>query len=91
LAAIVWSGAKYSEDVERGTEPGRWPNRDDITRWVRLKIKPPQKRLKSVAYLVGRKIYKEGTKPQPFFEPAVKKYKQRYFNRVARIIKTSKL
>lgn len=91
LAAIVWSGAKYSLDVEQGQQPGRWPNKDDITRWVRLKIKPPAKKLKGVAYLVGRKIYKEGTKAQPFFEPAVKKHKQKYFNRVARIIKNSKL
>jgi len=87
LAAIVWSGAKYSLDVEKGQEPGKWPNKSDLEGWVKRNIKPPKKRLKGITYLIGRKIYKRGTDAQPFFEPTVKYYKQRFFNNVTRIMK----
>ncbi len=87
LAALVWSQAKYSLDVEQGQKPGRWPNKADLEGWVKRKINPPRKRLKSITYLVGRKIYKQGTKAQPYFEPAVRKWKPRYFINVTRIMK----
>ena len=38
LAAIVWSGADYSIDVEQGQKPGRWPNMEDLRGWVKRKI-----------------------------------------------------
>jgi len=82
LAATVFSNAKYSTDVEKGQKPGSWPNRDDIERWARRKLKVPKNRLKSVAFLVSRKIHDKGTKAQPYFEPAVDKGQRWFYLRV---------
>lgn len=33
--------------------------------------------IKSLAFLIARKIHRQGTKPQPFFAPAVQKYEDK--------------
>lgn len=40
-----------------------------------------------VASLIARKIHREGTKPQPFFAPAVKKIEERFEEIVSRYVK----
>lgn len=40
-----------------------------------------------VAFLIARKIHREGTKPQPFFAPAVKKIEERLEQIVSKYIK----
>lgn len=91
LAGLVWSGASYSLDIERGQEPGRWPDLEILKGWVRRKLGVKGSRLRGVTFLVARKIYRKGTKAQPFFEPAVTKNKTRFFNRTRRVILDSKL
>jgi hypothetical protein len=91
LAATVFSNAKYSTDVEKGQKPGSWPNRDDIERWARRKLKVPKNRLKSVAFWVSRKIHDKGTDAQPYFEPAVKKGERWFYLRVKKRVLNTKL
>ena len=90
LAGTVWSSADYSIDVEKGQAPGRYPNTNELKGWVKRKLGVSKKRLGSVTLLVARKIYKEGTDAQPYFEPAVLRYKFKFFNNVRRIIKNGK-
>lgn len=91
LAATVFSGAKYSSDVEAGQKPGRWPNPQDIRKWVERKLGVARNRSKSVAFLVARKIFKKGTPAQPYFGPAVKKNQKEFFKNVKRMVARSRL
>ena len=86
MAATVWSKAKYSIDVEKGQKPGRWPNPYELQGWVKRKLKVPKNKLKGVTYLVGKKIFEQGTDAQPYFEPAVKKHGKKFYNNVKRLI-----
>lgn len=52
--------AAYADIVERGRRPGTFPPVDAITLWVKRVIAPPAKKLKSISFLVGRKIKKFG-------------------------------
>lgn len=46
-----------------------------IKQWLRKKGKPEGKELNDAAYFISRKIIRKGTKPHPFFAPAVEKNK----------------
>jgi hypothetical protein len=48
-----------------------------------------QKYIESVAYLIARKIHRKGTKPQPFFTPAVKKFEDKVSNIVSEYVDKS--
>lgn len=76
-----WFSVKISlEDywryVEEGTGPAHvpdaraqyWPKIQPLIDWVQHKEGLPQ--VEGFAYAVRGKIHKEGTEPQPFFEPA---------------------
>ena len=86
-----WSRPRKSNSALKFVRPSRnyegWPNVEDLTYWVRKKINPPTKKLRSVVFLVGRKIYEKGTKAQPYFEPAVKKHGKDFHRRVMKLLK----
>lgn len=86
VTGSVWVGAEYGVDVEQGQKPGRWPNVGDLMFWVKKKIKPPAKKLRSVTFLIGRKIFERGTQAQQFFEPAIRKYEKRFYNNIERLL-----
>jgi hypothetical protein len=86
MVGEVWSGAEYSIGVEKGQKPGKWPQYDDLMRWVQRKLRVPKNKLKSVTFLVGRKIFEQGTKAQPFFEPQVRKHEKRFQNRILKVV-----
>lgn len=87
LAGEAWSGAKHSLGVEMGQKPGTWPHVGDLMLWVKRKLRVPKNRLKSVTYLIGKKIFEKGTQAQPFFEPAVNKWRDKFYNNVNRLIR----
>lgn len=68
----------YWDYVENGRRPGKFPPPNRIKEWIKVKpIKPrPGKNGKlpttdQLAFLIGRKIAKEGIDPKPFFQPAL--------------------
>lgn len=87
LSGSVQANAPYAYDVEFGQKPGKWPVVSDLMFWVRKKINPGKKRLNSVTFLVGKKIFKQGTDPQPYFYDAVKRHENRFYNRVEQIVR----
>lgn len=67
----------YWKWVEKGRRPGKYPPPEAIKRWVELKPVSPQPDLngktpsvQQLTFLISRKIATEGTRAQPFFEPA---------------------
>jgi len=86
-SADVWASKKYAPDVEKGQKPGRWPNMEDLQLWVKKKLGVSKKRLRSVTFLVARKIHDKGTEAQPFFEPNVRRWEKRFYNNLMKAIK----
>lgn len=63
----------YAFFVEYGRRSGKMPPLFVLRQWVRKKLRMDAKEARNVAFLIGRKIAKKGTKPHPFFGPAVEK------------------
>ena len=80
----------YAAAVEFGRGPTKKASPDGITletslkAWVHRKLGVPYgKDLDNAAFLIARKIHRKGTKAQPFFVPALKKFEgkvQQYVN-----------
>lgn len=75
--AVDLSLAEYWKYVEYGRSPGRFPPPDKILEWIRIKPVLPRPlsdgRIpteKQLAYLIGRKIAREGIAPTPALEAA---------------------
>lgn len=69
---IVGTPKPYAAYVELGTKPHAINGLgvQSIEDWVRAKLRVPEKEVRSVAYLVSRKIRREGTKPVGMFSKA---------------------
>lgn len=64
----------YVEFVEHGRRPGKFPPIDPIRKWVRRVLGiTGAAQIRSVAYLVGRKIAQRGTPAQLFTAKTVEK------------------
>jgi hypothetical protein len=50
----------YAVPLERGAKP-HWPPRGALDLWVRRKLGVPEKQVRSVAFLIARKIAQRGT------------------------------
>lgn len=67
-------GAAYGGYVEFGRKAGGFPPLAPLETWIKKKgIETDPKKIKSVAFLIGRSIAKNGTKPKPYLIPAWKK------------------
>lgn len=82
----------YAEFVEFGRGPsknrGAIPLEDSLKAWVHRKLGIANgKELDSATFLIARKIHRKGTKPQPFFAPAVKKIEERLEQIVSKYLK----
>lgn len=84
----------YAAAVEYGRGPTRKASPDGITlettlkAWVHRKLGIAYgKALDSAAFLIARKIHRKGTKAQPFFAPAVKKFEGKVQQFVDKYIK----
>lgn len=70
--------ASYWKYVEYGRKPGKWPPRDKILEWIKIKpvlprpvngLKPPTQ--EQMAFLICRKIGKDGIEPGNQFSEAL--------------------
>jgi len=61
----------YGRYVEFGRKPGKMPPVAALEPWVRQKLKVSNPM--AVAFLIARKIAREGIDPQPFLAPGAKK------------------
>ena len=63
----------YPQVMEFGREPGHFPPLEPIQAWVKRVIRPPEKELRSVAFLVARKIYRSGIKGREYLKQGYEK------------------
>ena len=88
------SSEGYASHVEYGRGPtkkaGQIPLRTTLKAWVHRKLGIPYgKELESTTYLIARKIHRKGTKAQPFFNPAVKKFEEKVSDIVSEYVDKS--
>jgi HK97 gp10 family phage protein len=88
------SSEGYASHVEYGRGPtkqaGQIPLRTTLKAWVHRKLGIPYgKELESATYLIARKIHRKGTKAQPFFNPAVKKFEEKVSEIVSKYVDKS--
>jgi hypothetical protein len=57
----IGSTWKYIRVLETGRKPGKRPPMQPILEWVETKVRPTDISAKSLAFLIARKIGKEGT------------------------------
>lgn len=75
---IADNGNGYAEFVEYGRRSGRMPPPDTMGEWAYKKLRIRDRRIADrVGWALAKKIAKAGTKPHPFFQPAVEKNRYR--------------
>lgn len=77
-------GEVYPSVMEFGRKPGKMPPIAGLLRWVHLKIRPGAEQEYTVAYLIARKIGREGIKGRGFMKEGFGKAKTKiltFFNR----------
>lgn len=83
-AGFIAKGRRgYAEYVEYGRRAGKMPPVKNLEEWAYKKLRVDRKASRDVGYLIARKIAKKGTRPQPFFGPAVEKNRQAVSDAIA--------
>lgn len=83
----------YWKWVEKGRKPGKMPPIDAILQWVKVKPIIPRENNgvipteKQLAYLIARKIGRDGTDPQNIFNESNQSAKDRFINKILEAIK----
>ena len=77
----------YASYVEYGRKPGKMPPPDILEAWAYKKFRLSHKEARSAAWALARSIAKKGTKPHPFFEPAVESGWRKMIDKIAKIVK----
>ena len=68
VVGVTASQQPYALIVEIGRQPGKMPPHEPIVAWVRAKLGVDDDQADSVAFLIRRKIAREGTAAQPIWE-----------------------
>lgn len=80
-------GRGYAEYVEYGRRAGKMPPVSALVQWAHKKLRLPDKAAKSAGFLMARAIAKKGTRPHPFFVPALEKNRQAIDDAVAEAVR----
>lgn len=75
-AGFFSEGQGYAAFVEYGRRAGKMPPVDFIIQWFRKKFGMDEKEARARGWASARAIARKGTKPHPFFAPAVEKNKK---------------
>lgn len=81
------ASARHAIFVHEGTKP-HWPPFAPIRSWVRKKLNVPVEKADSVAFLVQRKIAREGTPAKPFLAVAIRAHINTIAGRIAKQVAT---
>lgn len=83
-------GNGYAWFVEYGRKAGKFPPVDEIAQWVYKKFHlKDRKEAASIGFMIARKIAREGTKPHPFFSPAIERGWSKMMAKIQSIINVS--
>lgn len=81
---IIYDG--YASAIEFGRKAGTFPPIEDIEQWVKRKGIATGKAIKSVAFLIAKSIFRNGTKAHPFLAPAYNKYEKNIYTEIIKEI-----
>lgn len=71
-------GKSYAAAVEYGRRAGRMPPPDEMGQWAYQKLRIRDRRLaRAAGWGIAKSIARKGTRPHPFFKPAVDKNQTR--------------
>lgn len=76
----------YAFFVEYGRRAGKMPPPDMLIQWCRKKLRLPEKLANLRGWAMAKLIAKKGTRPHPFFGPAVEKNKKAVVDAIAEAI-----
>lgn len=77
----------YAFFVENGRRSGRMPPVDNLIQWFRKKFRLTEKVARARGWAKAKSIAKKGTKPHPFFGPAVEKNKEAITKAISEAVK----
>lgn len=75
-------GHGYAAYVEYGRGPGKRPPINELVRWFIKKHRVPERLAWAYATNMAKRVALEGTRPHPFFWPAVEKCKTKILDRI---------
>lgn len=64
IGVLVSNTAPYAGVIEYGRRPGKMPPKEPIARWAQRKLGLPYKEAKGLAFVIARRIGREGLLPR---------------------------
>jgi hypothetical protein len=84
-------GAAYGGYLEFGRKAGGFPPIKPLETWIKKKgIETDPKKIKTAAFLIGRSIAKNGTKPRPYLIPSWRKNANLLVKNLKLVLRNSK-
>lgn len=80
-------GSGYAFYVENGRRSGRMPPPDELIQYCRKKLRMSESEAKKAGWAMALRIARKGTKPHPFFQPAITKNRKKILDRLENEIK----
>ena len=80
-------GSGYAFYVENGRRAGKMPPPDELIQYCRKKLRMSEREAKKAGWAMALRIARKGTRPHPFFNPAINKKRKKILDRLENEIK----
>ena len=80
-------GSGYAFYVENGRRAGKMPPPDELIQYCRKKLRMSESEAKKAGWAMALRIARKGTRPHPFFNPAINKNRKKILDRLENEIK----
>ena len=80
-------GSGYAFYVENGRRAGKMPPPDELIQYCRKKLRMSEREAKKAGWAMALRIARKGTRPHPFFNPAINKNRKKILDRLENEIK----
>ena len=80
-------GSGYAFYVENGRRAGKMPPPDELIQYCRKKLRMSEREAKKAGWAMALRIARKGTRPHPFFNPAINKNRKKILDRLKNEIK----
>ena len=80
-------GSGYAIYVENGRRAGKMPPPEELIQYCRKKLRMSEREAKKAGWAMALRIARKGTRPHPFFNPAINKNRKKILDRLENEIK----
>ena len=80
-------GSGYAFYAENGRRAGKMPPPDELIQYCRKKLRMSEREAKKAGWAMALRIARKGTRPHPFFNPAINKNRKKILDRLENEIK----